>query len=340
MAKSIRLLNVDYIVTSSDKIIDLNDILGNTNSWVIDGAAKSATMALSVGGYTSNGLNTSVISSFNFADNSQNNSWGSTTIGIHAHSGSSSGTQWMHCIGMNRHSGSPQWYTNIVVGNFSSGGNAANVGSMTAHGYGGAALSDGTDHYNVGGNHGHTNVVHNHIERIPYSSTSTSAASIGSLSEKKANMGATCDHDNGYIFGGMYAIPNTSSTSTAATTTTKIEKFSCSSGSASHENDFTVAVGTNTTAGNGTVALRLGYRDSGWTNYQDVAKYHMSSNAVNDSFGTLSNTSGLSGNMPCSTGTDILFNDGLTWSRRAFDYNATSTNYSSHTAVEKSMAGS
>ena len=65
--------------------------------------------------------------------------------------------------GMNSHQGSlmwgaPQWYNNIVIGDFDSNSICTDIGSMNDHyGAGFAGLSDGTDHYACGGGNGSEN---------------------------------------------------------------------------------------------------------------------------------------------------------------------------------------
>ena len=94
MAKSIRLLNVDKIVTSSGNEVDLTQLKAKSE-WVIDGAAKSATQVLQIGGYIGGGQCSASIHRMTIADNSVSIGWSSHQRGQTSPSISSNGSQWM-----------------------------------------------------------------------------------------------------------------------------------------------------------------------------------------------------------------------------------------------------
>lgn len=318
--KPIRLLNVDQIVTSSGHQVDLSTIK-SVSEWVIEGAAKSATYVIQIGGYTGNGQNTSAINRMTIADNAVQTSWSYLTRPTTNPPASSNGSRWIITSGMNAHQGSvmggaPQWYNQINSGDFDSNSTLVDLGSLNGY-YGGAGfgLSDGTNHYEVGGYHGHggdlgwsaSQIYHDHIIQVPYSDTSSNQIDLGTLTNTKSGGGATSDHDNGYLFGGFYY----QSQSSPNVNTTEIEKFSCSSGASVVDANLSFAFTGQTTAGNGTKAVVKGYMDSTWGRHNDQSEYQFSSQSVNNSYGTFALNYCSSA---CSAGDEIagVYYDGST----------------------------
>ena len=316
MSKPIRLLNVDKIVTSSGHEVDLNNVLKPPSEWVIDGAAKSASCVLNIGGYQGGGISRAQISKHTLSDNSLNTSWSSLPRATDSPACSSNGNRWMATAGMNSHVGyltwtSPQWWNNIVIGDFDSNSISTDIGTLNDdYGSGASGLSEGTNHYSVGGGHGHaidlgdgSRYVHDYILKFAYDDSSTSQVDFGTITQKKTSIGATCDHDNGYLVGGIYA-GGKPSFSTPTLSTTEIEKFSCSSAATGIDANMAANRAGESTAGNGDRLVSTGSYNETWTTITDIVEYQFASKAVNNSHGSI--PSGKQALTACSTGDDIM----------------------------------